>query len=253
MSVQVFMDALGEVDIKYVEEVLTYQYPAKRKLPPVWLKGCIAACLAIVVFVGVTNLERQPDDTSKSPMEGNECGDVAPQESHDLLAGNVGEHPEGVDPVIASIAVYPETSKVQDVVTATMETVGKDEAFGIDGLSEYLPSALPEGFRFSQADLYETTMNSGETYVLLRVTYVYGAENVVAANETKDTFVVGVMNFKPRTEKTIYAPEQITEDLLKELGAQTFHIALDNVYLTISPMGLQVQEVLGLVGSIRLP
>ena len=53
MSVQVFMDALGEVNIKYVEEVLTYQYPSKRKLPPAWLKGCVAACLALILSASV--------------------------------------------------------------------------------------------------------------------------------------------------------------------------------------------------------
>lgn len=53
MSVQVFMDALGEVNVKYVEEVLTYQCPAKRGQSRAWLKGCIAACLALILSASV--------------------------------------------------------------------------------------------------------------------------------------------------------------------------------------------------------
>lgn len=52
MSAQVFMDAMGEINVKYVEEVLTYRCPAKHKTLPVWLKGGIAACLAAIVSLG---------------------------------------------------------------------------------------------------------------------------------------------------------------------------------------------------------
>ena len=53
MSAQVFMDALGEVNVKYVEEVLTYQCPAKRGQSRAWLKGCIAACLALILSASI--------------------------------------------------------------------------------------------------------------------------------------------------------------------------------------------------------
>lgn len=53
MSAQVFMDAMGEINVKYVEEVLAYQSPAKRRTTSVWLKRCIAACLALIFSASV--------------------------------------------------------------------------------------------------------------------------------------------------------------------------------------------------------
>lgn len=52
MNAQIFSDALGEISEKYIEEALTYQRPAKRKRTHIWLKRCIAACLAIVLCFG---------------------------------------------------------------------------------------------------------------------------------------------------------------------------------------------------------
>ena len=60
MSAQLFTDALGEIRVEYIEEVLTYQRPAKRKNTYVLLKGCLAACLALILSVG-TVLAVNPD------------------------------------------------------------------------------------------------------------------------------------------------------------------------------------------------
>ena len=82
--------------------------------------------------------------------------------------------PTGIDPVIASIAVYPATESIEDVANATVESIAEVDAYGFDTLGEYLPASLPDGYHFGKADLYETTMKDGTVYYMLRVQYTTG-------------------------------------------------------------------------------
>ena len=53
MSGRKFMEAMGEVEDKYIEEALQY-VPAKSVVRGTWMKWCVtAACLALIVCAGI--------------------------------------------------------------------------------------------------------------------------------------------------------------------------------------------------------
>jgi hypothetical protein len=139
---------------KYVDEAIKYKKKSKK---PIWIKwGAIAACLCLVV-AGIA--------VSQIP-------NVFPDHGAGIDPGRT--HPDGIDPVIASIAVYPATESIEDVANATVESIAEADAYGFDTLGEYLPASLPDGYHFEKADLYETTMKDGTVYYMLRVQYTTG-------------------------------------------------------------------------------
>lgn len=52
MNSQIFSDAMGEINDKYIETALTYQCPVKRKGICLWFKRGIAACLVLGLCFG---------------------------------------------------------------------------------------------------------------------------------------------------------------------------------------------------------
>lgn len=52
MNSQIFFDAMGEINDKYIETALTYQCPVKRKGICLWFKRGIAACLVLGLCFG---------------------------------------------------------------------------------------------------------------------------------------------------------------------------------------------------------
>ena len=154
MNSKKFSEAMSELDSKYVDEAINYKKKSKK---PIWIKwGAIAACLCLVV-TGIA--------ISQIP-------NVFPDHGAGIDPG--GTHPDGIDPVIASIAVYPATESIEDVANATVESIAEVDAYGFDTLGEYLPASLPDGYHFGKADLYETTMKDGTVYYMLRVQYTTG-------------------------------------------------------------------------------
>ena len=148
MNSKKFSEAMSELDSKYVDEAINYKKKSKK---PIWIKwGAIAACLCLVV-AGIA--------VSQIP-------NVFPDHGAGIDPG--GTHPDGIDPVIASIAVYPATESIEDVANATVESIAEVDAYGFDTLGEYLPASLPDGYHFEKADLYETTMKDG-TVILCSV------------------------------------------------------------------------------------
>lgn len=244
MNAKKFSDAMSELDTKYVDEALNYKKKAKK---PIWIKwGAIAACLCLVI-VGVV--------VSKVPS-------FSPDHGTGVVPGGVypGTHPDGVDPVIASVAVYPATENIENVADATMESISEVDAYEFDTLGEYLPTSLPDGYHFGKANLYETTMKDGTRYYMLRVQYTTGndtaqgnTEEEIAAdpNTLGKNFVVFVMNYEPATEKQIYAPADITGSLLEEMGGSTFHISYGEIYVGISPDTATSDDILAAVASIK--
>ena len=240
MNVKKFSDAMSELDTKYVDEALNYKKKAKR---PGWIKwGAMVACLCLMIAgISINQILR-----------------VFPDHGAGIAPG--GTHPDAVDPIIASLAVYPATEKIEDVADATYENISEADAYEFDTLGEYLPISLPDGYHFGKANLYETTMKDGTEYDLLRVQYTTGNDEVqgnteeeIAAdpNALGKSFVVFVMNYEPATEKTIYAPADITGNLLEEVGGRTFHISYGEIYVGISPDTATFDDILVAVASIK--
>ena len=240
MNSKKFSEAMSELDSKYVDEAINYKKKSKK---PIWIKwGAIAACLCLVV-AGITV---------------SQILNVFPDYGAGIDPG--GTHPDGVDPIIASVAVYPATEKIEDVADATNESISEADAYEFDILGEYLPTSLPDGYHFGKANLYETTMKDGTVYYMFRVQYTTGygtpqestGEEVAPDPNTLDnSFVVFVMNYKPEVKREIYEPTDITESKLEEIGGLTFHISYGDIYVGISPDTATTDDILVVVESLE--
>lgn len=239
MTTKEFSEAMGELDGRYVEESLNYR-KSKRLI---WVKwGAVAACLCLVIAGIAIN---QISGSVQGFGAGVDTG---------------GTLPDGVDSVIASVAVYPATETIDAVADATVDSISEADAYGFDTLGEHLPTSLPDGYHFDTANLYETTMKDGTKYDMLRVQYATGsdtaqggAEEELAAdpNASGKSFVVFVMNYEPATEQQIYAAADITESLLDEMDGSTFHLSYGDVYVGISPDTATSDDILAAVASIK--
>ena len=240
MNTKKFSEAMGEIDSKYVEKAMNYQAKKKKNS---WLKwGAMAACLCLVIG-GVFFYVNQGDT---KPGAG---GDPEP----------IGGYPDGVDPVIASLAVFPATEDITDVENATIESISEADAYSYGTLGDYLPTVLPDDYHFENASLYETTMKNGMKYYMLRVVYTTGnktegdGETEIAAdpNALESSFSVFVMNYMPKTKYQIYEPTDITESKLEEIGGTTFHITYDDVFVGISQNSTDPSDIIMVVNSIH--
>ena len=217
-----------------------------------WLKwGALAACFGLILTAALVTLP----GILKAPAGG--PGAIVPS----------GPHTEGVDPIIESIAVYPATEDIRDVADATMESISEADAYGLPDLGNYLPSELPAGYYFNKADLYETTMKSGTQYHMLRVTFAAGSDDtpttaigddggVLAPTPSSfsSSFAVFVMDYLPKTNKTIYHFEDLPEFLETAKDIAVFHFSYGDVYIGFSPSELSTEDILTVVNSIpRIP
>ena len=150
-----------------------------------------------------------------------------------------GSMPEGIDPVVASVAVYPADRSLSDIADATLKEITEEEAYGFDGLSEHLPSTVIEGYHFRNASIYETTMKDGSKYYLLRVDYTTGDKNIA-------DYSVQLTSFKPQTEDAIFASDSIPSDI-----SGYFHFERNGVYFGMSPGDLSYDEIMTVVNSIN--
>lgn len=238
---------LGEISENYVKEAET----VKKAKKPIWLKwGAVAACLCLVVGLAIPMLMNS--NPASTP-----AGGSAP-------AGFPGNLPDNIDPITASIAVYPATEELQNVKSATMNSIEKETAYSFEPLGRYLPAILPDGYQFDKASLYETIMVNGTKYYQLRVTY---SDNIterpsatsdqetgetvqIAPAATGNSFTVFIMNYQPDTEKTIYSGGALIE-YVKELPSNgLFHFSYDNLYFGFVPFRLSADDVLTVINSI---
>lgn len=207
MNTKKFSEAMGELDSKYVEEAINYRKKANN---PVWIKwGAAAACLCLVTISAVVLWQQ----VSLSPDSG--AGDSGGAE------GAAGSY---------SVAVYPATENEENVDSAEVLNLTEMEALN-HPLAEHLPSQLPEGFHFGRGSIYNTVMKDKTQYHMLRIEYISGilpeqkfakdgGEIVPDPNLIGDVFVVCVMNYRPATDRGIYASkEEVTVSLLEENGA----------------------------------
>lgn len=235
MTRKTISDAVTNINAEYIEKAADYTV-AKKTRKPVWVKwAAMAACLCLVI-VGAYVIQ--------NPAPG--AGD------------NLDEREE-----IKRIAVYPATENFENVQNAMLYSLTEDEAYAADNLGDYLPTQLPEDFDFRSAGMYETTMNNGTKYYMLRVVYTdynsrtsvtsqdENSESVIASDDFGNEFTVFVMSYKPNTEKRIYTVDTINETTLQEIGGQTFHLSYENIYVGISPHGLTANDIMTVIGSIN--
>lgn len=231
--------------------------------------GAVAAAACLCLAVGLWQPWAQPEYGEPEPAPEYWLPTPEPWPIPDRGQGPVaavpgGSLPDGMDPMTASIAVFPVDRTLPEVDPNHVSLLDPTEesTYQQEGLSHALPSVLPEGYVFHDSDLYRTTMKDGTQYRMLRVHYQKGEPKIVGsavigsnggstpAYYPADAFTVAVTDFEPNTDKTIYLPDQITGTFLKKNGGSTFHIALDGCWVMISPLSLTNDEVLALVKEI---
>lgn len=159
-----------------------------------------------------------------------------------------GAWPEGVDPVTASVAVYPKDRyTIYDVENATTTKLTQEEAYAFESLGDYLPTELPEGYSFYNATLYETTMKDGSKYYMLRTGYSKGpvqdrpelidgnTGEPIVSGTGNEPFILFPMNYKPEVKGKIFDAEKITVRDIEKKGGSVFHVSYGDVYMGISP------------------
>ena len=241
MRAETFCEIFGGIRQDYIREARE-PAPARRRR---WPRFAAVACLCLIL--GAAALTRLPGSPLYRAAGGGNSG---------------GMWPEGVDPVTASLAVYPAAEDVRDVDTATYEKIDESTAYSLEGLGEYLPTWLPEGLSFHYAALYETTMKDGTQYHLLRAFYTDG--EVVPGildgdtgeqkpNQLHDALAVFVMDYKPDTDKTIHQREDLPAFLERDWDGSTFHFACGEVWIgvTVNGIGLSSEEILSVLHSIQ--
>lgn len=195
-----FFDIIGEIDEKKLSEAIS-----DRKRLPSWFKwGALAACLCIVVTGGAMIL----------------CGGKksALPDERVVAEGSITGH--------YSVAVLPATEDIEAVASAEAFVLTEAEVMA-QPLAEGLPKTLPRGYRFSQGVVYNTVMENGVEYNMLRVEYTNGeifrqkfSEDGGAIapdiDELGEYFSVHVWDFQPDIEMKIVPVEAVTADFLEE-------------------------------------
>ena len=251
MKTPKMVDAMSYIDDDLVSGAVTYT----RKKKSGWLRwGAMAACLCLVI-TGVAlwgNLGQQ----GKIPEAGAGVGGEEPG----------GMWPEGVDPVIASLAVIPAGVDLLDVADATSVSISEEDARAVEGLGAYIPSALPEGCYYGPAGYYETIMKDGTRYHMLRVTYESGEASVPApepenADETENAqmasattgstaFLWMVWGHRPDTDLPVYQPEELSASLIEQQEGRVFYIDYGGIYVGIGQSEISAEDLLAVIESI---
>ena len=210
---------------------------------------------------GETNFAREPgtryavldDGTAVVEIDGEWTIFAAKESSSGSIDGTVpgGAVSSGIDPVKASIAVFPYSESLSDVADATLSEISETDAKGLDGIGSYIPTVLPEGWFRQNASIYETTMNNGAVYRMLRIRYCRNSEEIAApgdATDFTDEFYISITNFEPKTEKPIYSINELPADI--DLS-ETFHIAVGDAYAIVSADMLTYDEVMTVLRSMN--
>jgi len=249
MKNEKLLNALDKVDEKFIT-ASSPENTKKTKNAKVnaWVKwGAVAACLCLVVGIGVMNIDRG--------LSGgiSEQGGGVPQHG--------GTMPEGVDPVVATLAVIPAGVDLLDVADATSVSISEEDARAVETLGSYIPNTLPEGCQYGAAGYYETTMKDGTRYHMLRITYDRGqslvpvpkTENEESASEIAgDTaFLWMVWGHRPDTDLSVYQPEEITVSLIEQQEGRVFYINYDGVYVGIEQISVSAEELFAVIETIE--
>lgn len=250
MKSEKILYAIGKINDELIEDAAIVPGTVKRNIP--WLKlAALAACLCLIIGLTIPNfIDFQPNPGG---------GVISP-------GGNVlpGSLPDDIDPIIASIAVYPATEQLQNVQNATIDDIAENEAYAYEKLGNYLPDHLPDGYSFGRGSIYETTMKDGTKYHMLRVIYstVEMNEQIPTSSDTGelsidtsgvlagDSFLVFIMDYKPDTEQKIYDSTEAAEYISKMTDNGVFIISYDEVYIGFAPLSLTSSEIMDIFNSI---
>lgn len=249
MTSKTISDAITNIRTEYIEKAADYSV-AKKAHKPVWLKwAAMAACLCLVIAGAAIWNSGLFGDT---PEGGGGAGGGAGTPG--------GAWPEGVDPIMASVAVIPAEESLSDVADATHVSISEEDAKNVEFLGAYLPDTLPDGCRYGTASYYETTMKNGTRYHMIRVTYESG-QSTAPAPVTEDgqtasmagdaVFLWIVLGHRPDTDRPIYQPDDVTAQVLDQIGGGMFYIDYGGVYVGISRFEVSTEELMNIIDSIE--
>lgn len=297
MKKEDFFELLGEVDETKIQEAGMMLEPQIIKRNPkrfIWFKwGSVAACLFLIAggtllikifpsklpFTSPEEiLEEKIPDAPNTPDKGNSADndnvDNILQQNTPVSGGGTqnneettgGSFPDGVDPVVASLAVYPSEESIQDVETATVTNLNESEAYQVPEIGAYLPVHLPDGYHFQKANLYETTMKNGTQYHMLRVSFanyeeippVYDEEGgeVAVSESLGESFLLFVMDYLPNSESVnqhTYSADKLPENIVEEMNGSTFYVSYSDALVGLETFDLNSEEVLDMLHSIGQP
>lgn len=246
MNKDQIIDSLAQIDDDMIQTVDALR---SKKRSPVWLKwGALAACLCLVL-AGVAmgsrfgSLEKIPE--FGAGVTGEEPG---------------GNWPDGVDPIIASVAVIPAGVDLKDVADAISISISEEDARTVEDLGVYIPAWLPDGCYYGKAAHYRTMMKDGIEYQMLRVTYDMGNAYISApvpddeesASEmTGNTaFLWMVWGHRPDTDRPVYMPEEVSASMIEQQGGLVFYINFGDIYVGIEKMDISTEDLLAIIESV---
>ena len=245
MKTPKMVEAMNYIDDDLVSGAITYTRKKKSR----WLKwGAMAACLCLMI-AGAAILSNlgQP---GKIPEAG---AGVGGEDSG-------GVWPEGVDPVVASVAVIPAGVDLLDVADAVSISISEEDARAVEGLGAYLPTELPEDCRYGKAAHYRTMMKDGTEYQMLRVTYESGEASVPApvpenaqmasATTGSTAFLWMVWGHRPDTDLPVYQPEEVSASLIEQQEGRVFYIDYDGIYVGVEQLEISAAELFAVIESI---
>ena len=240
MNANDLLDMIGNADDAMIEDA---EKRGKRAAPR-WMKyAAAAACLCVAAVCAVTLIPK----------------------FHSIPTAGVGGNnaqPGGAEASSYSLAVLPAGRTIEEVESARCDMIGEDALKKETGLCEYAPAALPQGYRFDTASLYETTMKDGAVYRMLLLTYRSGAAPEAPGGAQEEAaaqipaapgseFRVYVYDFRPNTAEKIYAPEELCAELENgSAGSGFICFAANACYVGLEPLSLTPGEILSLVNSI---
>lgn len=224
-----------------------------------WVKwGAVAACLCIVAAMGFMNMNRGLSDVGSEQGKGagSEQGSVAGND----MGGNDGVVPEGVDPIVASLAVRPAGVDLREVADATSVSISEEDARAVETLGDYIPNTLPEGCQYGTAGYYETTMKDGTRYHMLRITYDRGQISVPVPNTENEqkafesagdtAFLWMVWGHRPDTDLPVYQPEEVTVSLIEQQDGRLFYVDYGGIYVGVEQININTEELFAVIESI---
>lgn len=242
MTSEALYEAMGEIRETHVEQARRTGTGSRTIRRVRW--GAAAACLCLAVGLSVLGIR------AARPVSGG---------GETVSPGGVsvpGSFPDGIDPVAASVAVFPAEESLADVADAVLHSLDEEAAYACEGLGGYLPKQLPAGYRYSHGSLYETTMKDGSRYRMLRVVYSTSEriEQTPTANGSGEltvdavaalpdgTFVVSVLDYRPDTDLAIFDRGE-AEAYLNDLPHNgLFYFVCDEVWVGFAPQSLSGSE-----------
>lgn len=232
------LDTIENLDPAFIKAAAE---PPKRKLFG-WRAWCaIAACVCLIIAaVAVGNL--------RGRGSGGDFGG--------FFSGEDGIWQEGIDPIVASLAVIPANVDLSDVADATCVSINEEDALNVDTLGNYIPRILPEGYWYRTAGYYETIMKDDTRYHMIRVTYESGdtpEESGESSSEsTGDTaFLWMIWGHRPDSNLPVYQPEEVSLSLIDQQEGGVFYIHYDGIYVGIEQLNISTEDLLAVIKSIK--